>query len=144
MNCMRPLSRFFYVSVRTDPGDMAAVRHILQISRRNNRRLDVTGCLLVAGPLFAQVLEGRRDDVVPLVERIRRDPRHGAVRVLVERPASIRQYGEWSMGYFDDSGHEERLRALLDGGVADANADADDIAGIMGRMRPDTVLGALR
>ena len=140
MNRMLPLSQFFYVSVRTTPDDMAAVQHILQISRRNNRRLDVTGCLLVAGPLFAQVIEGRREVVVPLVERIGKDPRHSLVRVLVERSTSTRQYGEWSMGYFDDESIEERLRILLDGGPGPAG----DIADIMARMRPDTVLGDLR
>ena len=61
-----------------------------QISRRNNRQLDVTGCLLLAGPLFAQVLEGRRDAVEPLVARIAADPRHRQVRVLVERQTSAR------------------------------------------------------
>ena len=140
MNCMPSLSQFFYVSVRTVPHDLAAVQHILQISRRNNRQLDVTGCLLIAGPLFAQVVEGRREVVEPLVERIGKDPRHHSVHVLVERQTSTRQYGEWSMGYFDDPGQEERLRRLLDGG----RADARDLAGMMGRMRPDTVLGDLR
>ena len=137
---MLPISRFFYVSVRTDPDDLAATQHILQISRRNNRRLDVTGCLLLAGPLFAQVLEGRRDAVVPLVARIAADPRHSEVRVLLEQQTMERQYGEWSMGYFDDSGLEERLRALL----TKPHSDPDAVADIMARMRPDTVLGALR
>ena len=140
MKCMLPISQFFYVSVRSDPHDLAAVQHILQISRRNNRRLDVTGCLLLAGSQLAQVLEGRRDAVVPLVAGIAADSRHSDVRALVERQTSERQYGEWSMGHFDDSGLEGKLQSLLTG----ACGHPDAIADVMARMLPDTVLGALR
>ena len=137
---MKPISQFFYVSTAMQRDDSNAVQHILQISRRNNRRLDITGCLLFSGSCFGQVLEGRTDDVVPLVRRIAADSRHAQVRVLWQRDRSQREYGDWSMGYLHDLDLEDRLKALIDAPQPDPGA----VAEIVARMRPDTVLGALR
>ena len=134
------IARFVYVSNATGPCDGDAIQRILQISRRNNRRLDVTGCLLFSGSFFAQVLEGRHDAVAPLVERITADSRHADVRVLAESRSGERSYGEWSMGFFHDAGLEDELRRLLHG----ERPDPGVVNAILARMRPDTVLGGLQ
>ena len=130
----------FYVSRAAKAHDSVAIQDILQLARRKNRRLDVTGCLLYSGQHFAQVLEGDERDVVPLAHRIAEDPRHTNLRVLVENHRVEREYGDWSMGYLHNLGLEERLVALFRGEMRDPGAIAD----LMGRMKPDTVMGALR
>lgn len=135
---MFSICQLFYVSRTAPHVDSAVIQHVLQVARRNNRRLDVTGCLLYSGRCFAQVLEGRRESVQPLAQRIAADPRHLDVRVLLERHRIDREYGDWSMGFLHDSRFESTLDALLrDGG------DPVAIADIIDRMKPDTVMGAL-
>ncbi|NUZ04224.1 BLUF domain-containing protein [Piscinibacter koreensis] len=136
---MPSLRQLFYVSRPTPLCGAATIQDILQISRRNNRQRDITGCLLYSGDHFAQVLEGRSDVVEPLLDRIAVDPRHHEVRVLRSMPCSARRYGDWSMGYVHDGGLAEALHALSSG-PADP-ADAARIDALLDRMRTDPVMG---
>ena len=137
---MLPVCQLFYVSSATLAYDDAAIQEILQTARRNNRKDDITGCLLFSGLHFAQVLEGRESVVVPLARRIATDPRHANFAVLLESHRPEREYGDWSMGYLHDLDLEDRLETLL----RLPDRDAREIADVMARMRPDTVMGALR
>jgi hypothetical protein len=136
---MPKLCQLFYVSTATDGSNSAAVQSILQISRRNNQRLDITGCLLFSGRYFAQVLEGPSAVVAALAARIREDTRHHDVRVLSQVFSDRRQYAEWSMGYLHDVGLEDELERLL---AAPDEAPAH-LARLVLRMKPDSVMGAL-
>ncbi len=137
---MRSVFQTFYVSRATVPFDSAAVQSILQISRRNNARVDVTGCLLFSGHCFAQVLEGDEAVVRALVERVAADPRHLDVRFLHETRREEREYADWSMGYLHDLTLEDDLETLLL--IPDSSPVV--VAEVMERMRPDPVMGALR
>jgi len=135
---MSSVCQLFYVSSATTPVDSVVIQHVLQVARRNNRQLDITGCLLYSGRYFAQVLEGRKEQVQPLARRIASDPRHRNVRILLENHRTDRQYGGWTMGYLHDSELEDSLEGLLlEGGEPTAIADVID------RMKPDTVMGPL-
>ncbi len=110
---MRSVFQIFYVSRAAVPFDNAAVQSILQISRRNNARVDVTGCLLFSGHCFAQVLEGDQATVRALSARVAGDPRHCDVRFLFEVRRDEREYADWSMGYLHDLTLEDDLETLL-------------------------------
>jgi hypothetical protein len=137
---MPSVCQLFYVSSAAKRYDDASIQDILQTSRRNNRKSDVTGCLLFSGLHFAQVLEGSEAVVIPLAKRIASDPRHANLAVLMESHRPDREYGDWSMGYLHDLGLEDRLEEFL----RSPGRDARDIAEVMARMKPDTVMGALR
>ena len=132
--------QLFYVSRSAAPFDSEAVQAILAASRRNNRRDDVTGCLLFSGCYFAQVLEGRPEVTMGRLDRISGDRRHTDFRLLVERPITERVYGDWSMGYLHDLALEDDLEALL----LDDHPLPDILISVMERMQPDPVMGALR
>lgn len=136
---MSSIFQLFYVSRATRPFDNATIQDVLQAARRNNRRLDLTGCLLYSGQCFGQVLEGSEAAVLGLVARIGRDPRHCDVRILMESHRPEREYGDWSMGYLHDQGLQDDLEKLLTGQAPPATRVAD----VMSRMKPDTVMGAL-
>ena len=70
-------------------------------SYRNNRRRAITGALAADGDSFVQLLEGAEDDVDALFERIRLDPRHRDVRLLLREPLAARRLPGWSMKVFD-------------------------------------------
>jgi hypothetical protein len=93
----RAQRQLLYVSnCRRDLPD-TDVAQILDVSRKNNARDGVTGVLLHLDGAFLQVLEGDEDAVAKAVDRIRRDPRHSNITVLLDR-AAPRAFSEWSMG----------------------------------------------
>jgi len=102
------------------PGvDFAAeMRRILDVSRRNNPRLGVTGALLFNHDYFGQVLEGDRAVLETLFETIQNDERHCECIALEFEAASERGFGPWSMA------HVGTLTAPADGvGVGVIAAD---------------------
>ncbi|MGN6549327.1 MAG: BLUF domain-containing protein [Pararhizobium sp.] len=93
------LQQLLYVSGaqgRLTPEDVAS---ILASSRRNNARSGITGLLLFNDGVFIQYLEGDRTDIARLIERLKRDPRHRNVMVMMERESRDRVFGAWHMGF---------------------------------------------
>jgi undecaprenyl pyrophosphate synthase len=76
---------------------------ILEQSRVNNPRQGITGILCYTANIFIQVLEGGRDEVGDLFNKIVRDDRHGHVRILVYEEISERRFSHWTMGHVDIS-----------------------------------------
>ena len=77
----------------------AQVANILERSRENNARDDITGALLFNGGCFAQVLEGPLVNVETAFERIQQDERHGEVSLLTLEPIAARSFPNWAMGF---------------------------------------------
>lgn len=94
-----PIFQLMYVSTAAWNLDSAELTAILDVSRRNNRAVDVTGLLLHLDHGFLQVLEGPEAAVLHLFERIERDHRHLGLRVLFQQHVSERLFGDWSMGF---------------------------------------------
>jgi hypothetical protein len=88
-----------YVSTSSWPMADADLDAILDISRERNRILGVTGMLLHLDQGFLQVLEGPKEAVLDTFERITRDERHMGIRLLVQREAEERLFGDWCMGF---------------------------------------------
>ena len=128
---------------RSSKGDQAVgignpdVQEILAVSKRNNWRRDVTGCLLFSGAHFAQTLEGSADALDPLLARLARDQRHHNVKVLLDHEVTSRRFAEWSMAYLYRLDVVDELENLL-AGKAFTPADADTL---MRRSVPDSVMG---
>lgn len=88
-------------------GSAEAIGDILKVSRRNNLAGGVTGALAFNGEYFAQVLEGERDVVVALMQRVERDARHSDIFVVDEGWVKQRDFGAWAMVYVDAPGEKE-------------------------------------
>jgi 3-oxoacyl-[acyl-carrier-protein] synthase III len=82
----------------------AEIRNILESARRNNQANGVTGALLFSDGCFAQVLEGRQDDVEAIFETIQCDARHADVTILHLHPVERRSVAQWSMAFAGISG----------------------------------------
>lgn len=91
--------QLLYVSTASWTMSGAELNEILDMSRRNNKRLGVTGLLLHVDNGFLQVLEGEKGAVLEIYSRIKRDFRHSGLRVLVERETDERLFEDWSMGF---------------------------------------------
>lgn len=94
-----PLAAVSYVSRAVDTFDDARLAELLAQSRRSNHEHDLSGMLLYRRGRFFQVLEGPKDAVDELMAKIRRDPRHDEIRVLLTEEIEERRFEEWTMGY---------------------------------------------
>ncbi len=75
------------------------VKSIVNTARRRNRENWVTGFLMFRHDLFTQVLEGQREVVSQLFQRICTDPRHEGVVLVGCETIRKRRFAEWSMGF---------------------------------------------
>ncbi|MDQ1172070.1 hypothetical protein QE430_000377 [Microbacterium testaceum] len=94
-----PLISISYVSAAAESFDDARLAELLDQSRHSNHEHDLTGMLLYRRGRFFQVLEGPQDAVDELMTKIRRDPRHTDVRMLLSEEIDERRFSEWTMGY---------------------------------------------
>ncbi len=92
------LVRLLYASRATTTLSTTIVDSILEQSRRNNPPQGITGILCFSDDLFIQVLEGGRDEVCELYNKIAQDDRHRDVRILTYEEIAERRFGGWSMG----------------------------------------------
>lgn len=133
------MRQVFYVSRASQGMNEASVRPILYTSQQNNRRQDVTGCLLFSGQHFAQTLEGDAGVITELVRKIAADPRHHDVVVLVDRSVDTRLHPYWSMGFLYNLGLADQVEELLSG-KASTQADAIEL---MEALQVDSLMGPL-
>jgi len=90
-----------YCSTVTASLTAAELIGLLQSARRRNQELDVTGLLLHREDSFFQIIEGSRENVLAVFERIRTDTRHQRITVLFEGPATHREFSDWRMGFVE-------------------------------------------
>ena len=136
---MNTLRQLLYLS-RADPAlTTVTVQHILRVSQRNNRRKDITGCLLYSGQHFAQILEGNSAGLTELVSCIAKDPRHHNLVVAVDHEVDARTFPDWSMGILFKLDVADRIEALLAG----EHLSEDLTFELLNEMKVDTVMGTL-
>lgn len=94
------LVRLLYASRLDTAGDGGAqtIESILAQSRSKNPALGITGVLCHGGGVFMQVLEGGREPVNALYNKIAADKRHREVTLLHYAEIAERRFGNWTMG----------------------------------------------
>ena len=98
----QPLFHIIYHSLAAGEGlSPPALAELLRQARAYNQAHRLTGLLLYTTDTheFVQVLEGPRDEVESLYQRIARDARHKHAFVLHEGPATGRMFPDWRMGF---------------------------------------------
>lgn len=118
------MRQIIYRSTTTAPTSRAAddIPGILRQAVARNGIEGITGLLYTEEDAFLQAIEGPPDSMTQLLDRLRSDQRHQNLRILVDRPVEVREFGDWTMIYRDrrervDS-FDERMRVLL-AGVSD-------------------------
>lgn len=106
------LCRLIYQSRRNTQAPLD-IYDLMRISRKNNSEIEITGFLFFDGTNFVQALEGRRECVSQIYNRIVKDGRHRDVTLMSCTEVQNRRFRHWSMGLqegLDRSTHEELLR----------------------------------
>ncbi|RYD55818.1 MAG: BLUF domain-containing protein [Sphingobacteriales bacterium] len=91
------------------------LKNILAVSRENNTKAGITGILLYHNNHFIQVLEGEKEKVLSIYQKIALDGRHSLVLKKIEGYEPERTFAEWSMGFKSVSAKEyEEAEGYLD------------------------------
>lgn len=88
-----------YVSIETRKMTEDDLVGILESSRKNNAKANITGMLLYRDGYFIQALEGNDKDVTALYNKIAQDDRHKKVLLVGKDEIGQRSYSDWSMGF---------------------------------------------
>lgn len=92
------LVRLLYASRASDAMTAESLALIMKQSKTNNAKSGVTGVLCLSEGIFLQVLEGGRNAVSALYNRIANDARHHDVVLLNYQEINERCFAGWSMG----------------------------------------------
>ena len=87
---------------------------ILSIAVEHNQSNDITGVLFFDNGKFIQILEGKKQELNALLDRIKLDTRHKNFKLLMDEPIEKREIQDWSMKAFDLSEHEAQDWSLLE------------------------------
>lgn len=93
---------------------------LFSTARRNNKKAEVSGALLLTGDWFVQVLEGDEPTVRSLYERIATDPRHDSVTLLDSGDVDERVFARWSMAKVAEAGEPDIPLIAHENGIAPA------------------------
>lgn len=114
-----------YSSAATDRVNDRELADILSVARTRNAAAGITGALLFMEGSFLQVLEGSKDDVVALLEKIIADPRHRDVTVFHQSEVSEPVFTQWRMAYLSPDGKDVAHWSGADGTATLADLRAD-------------------
>jgi hypothetical protein len=91
--------RLTYASRLSKDMGPEALGKIIEVSRRNNKKLGITGALCYSPRGFLQILEGPADTVNELYRRIVQDSRHAHPTLIEYARVHFREFESWSMAY---------------------------------------------
>lgn len=92
------LTQLIYIST-LDDADESVIASIHSHAVRNNTAKTVTGKLLYYKGRFMQVLEGDEKVVRHIFDKIKHDPRHTRIELVMENPIEERAFPHWNMSF---------------------------------------------
>ncbi len=101
--------KLIYTSMATCTVDNNVLSSIEAVAGEVNADLHVTGALLYSSKHFVQLLEGDRNDVEDIFEKICRDDRHKNIIVNLRASSDERLFPFWSMAVIDLDATENEL-----------------------------------
>ncbi|MFS4468454.1 BLUF domain-containing protein [Maribacter sp. 2210JD10-5] len=107
-----------YRSVANDSFDLPQIYSMLGDSNEYNAEHGITGCLLYHRNQFLQLLEGEKNEVQKLFNKISKDDRHHEVQEIEKEYSTKRLFNKWSMAFYDYGQNE--LSAQLKMGQIDS------------------------
>lgn len=96
-----PIHFLIYVSKTTRKMSPDELDALLRQSRAANRAAGISGCLVHQDGYFMQMLEGKREALMALSDKIKADTRHSDYHLVIEAPAARRVFLDWGMALRD-------------------------------------------
>lgn len=107
-----------YVSRATQDMGLSSLVHLFDVSFNWNQSHDLTGVLFYENGHFAQILEGRREDVIFIWEKIQTDYRHQVLHRIELEEVDQRLFPSWALRFYGGDQIAKdvpHLLGLLDG-----------------------------
>ncbi|WP_299260450.1 BLUF domain-containing protein [uncultured Aquimarina sp.] len=106
-----------YRSIASEKLNESDVQQILDASRINNKKNNITGSLIYYKNVFFQLIEGPKKEVLPLYDKIKEDERHTDVITMWSGSKPYRTFKKWDMSILSDDGmlsiqHQDRVKKL--------------------------------
>ena len=103
-----------YVSTMAPTAPVSVVSSLAVQSRVANALQRITGMLIFDGIRFCQYVEGSKNDVLALFERICADSRHAAITLIHQGPLQERRFNKFSLAFANGDDFEalSRLESL--------------------------------
>ncbi|RRO13862.1 BLUF domain-containing protein [Flavobacteriaceae bacterium 14752] len=95
------------------------IEQLLFQIREKNKRLAITGILLLIQGKFVQYIEGEATEIDKVYEKIKLDSRHNDLVLLDSGELNTRQFKDWSMAYKKIG--DDQIKEIL--GHAELNLD---------------------
>ncbi len=97
------MKQLVYISKATEPFTSDSLKTLTDLASTNNKKLNITGCMLYASGYFLQLLEGNSKSVDTLYHKIEKDSRHKGTKILIENEVDgdKRIYDRWFMTSFN-------------------------------------------
>lgn len=89
-----------YSSVAKPGLSISEIEEIITQATQYNAAHDITGCLIYNNGYFLQILEGEKQLVMTLLNKIELDDRHDHFTILSEGQTNFRTFNEWAMAYY--------------------------------------------
>ena len=90
-----------YISTAVKPMNYDDFSALLQQCRDSNNKRGITGMLLYQNGTFMQMIEGEKQVVLELYDKILKDDRHTGVHTVLTGDIEARNFEDWSMGFFN-------------------------------------------
>ena len=103
-----------YISVANQEFDRSQLSELAAESSKRNSELQISGALVFDGTHFFQYLEGEKENVELVYNKIKQDQRHRDVSTISESSIEKRVYPHWGMKSFlpSDFTLEDRVHIL--------------------------------
>jgi hypothetical protein len=112
------LTELTYISKSHEQMGMISLMSILEGAIKWNQSHGITGVLFYENGYFCQLLEGDKQDILDVWDRISSDGRHIIVRKLDIRPIEKRRYPNWKLRFYGAeqiATHFKEISSILDG-----------------------------
>ncbi|WP_423147368.1 BLUF domain-containing protein [Rubrolithibacter danxiaensis] len=93
------LHTLLYVSTATEKLSDQELTDILAISRKNNTNMGITGIMIYGNGNIMQLLEGEKQALDNLYQKLKQDHRHFGLTKLLDKKIDSRSFESWSMGF---------------------------------------------
>lgn len=103
--------RIAYVSTSCDCFKLDDICNIVERSKINNTKENITGILLYCNKYFLQILEGERKSVEKLFDKISIDCKHDSIIKIQEGNIKQRNFPNWSLAF---KSYNQELKNLDD------------------------------
>jgi len=88
-----------YMSSQSQVLKKQDIEELLFQIREKNKRLAITGILLLIQGKFVQYIEGKSTEIDKVYDSIKKDSRHNELILLDSGELQTRQFKDWSMAY---------------------------------------------